>query len=519
MMIKLGLFVLHIITFSSFLFSIKSSSNSGDINWWCNKTPFPEPCKYYLGEQVMDTSPIQKYDFLHLLIQVAMEESLDALNYIKWLGQKCRNKRQKAAWTDCFKLYESTIFQLNQTLDNSTKYTDFDVQTWLSSALTNLDTCHNGFIEIGITKNIFPLVFNNVSLLISNCLAINNATADQQAYQDGFPSWVPSGDQRLLQSERQKPDLVVSQNGSGDFRTIKEALHASVNRTHCGRFIIHVRKGIYHECIDVSLNMKNIMLVGDGWRSTIVTGNRSNGGGFSTFDSATVSVVGDGFIARGITFRNTAGPKNGQAVSLISRSDRSVFYRCSFEGYQDTLCVHSQRQFYTKCHVFGTVDFIFGNAAVVFQNCYIHGRRPLHGNQIVITAQSRSDPNQNTGISIHRCSVTPAEDQNPMIRPFVAYLGRPWRDYARVVYLRSYLDGFVPPEGWSQWGGRKENLGTLYYGEYGNYGPGSSTNGRVKWRGYHDIVNKTEAEKFSVAKLIGGESWLPDAGVPFRLDL
>ncbi|XP_057489390.1 pectinesterase 2-like [Actinidia eriantha] len=306
--------------------------------------------------------------------------------------------------------------------------------------------------------------------------------ADQQAYRDGFPSWLSSDDRSLLQ------------------------------------FITHVEKGIYRECIEVSLDMKNIMLVGDGWRSTIITGNRSHGGGFSTFDSAT-AVVGDRFIACGITFCNTAGPQDGQAVAFISRSDRSVFYSCSFEGYQDTLCVHSQRQFYGKCHVFGTVDFIFGNVAVVLQNSYIHGRRPLHGHQVVITAQSRSDPNQNTEISIHRCSITPAEDINPMVRPFGAYLGRPWHDYARVVYLRSYLDGFVPPVGWSQWGNRMENLGTLYYGEYGNYGPGSSTNGTVKWSDYHDIVNKTQVEKFSVAKLIGGESWLLDAGVPFSLDL
>lgn len=106
-----------------------------------------------------------------------------------------------------------------------------------------------------------------------------------------------------------------------------------------------------------------------------------------------------------------------------------------------------------------------------------------------------------------------------MARPFVAYLGRPWRDYARVVYMRSYLDGFVPGVGWSQWGNETGNLGTLYYGEYGNFGPGSSTEERVKWSGYHDIRNKTEAEEFGVGKLIRGELWLPEAGVPFIPDV
>ncbi|KAL7001677.1 pectinesterase [Sarracenia purpurea var. burkii] len=365
---------------------------------------------------------------------------------------------------------------------------------------------------------------SNVSLLISNGLAINAgaaATEPETQEEEGFPGWVSSGDRRLLLRELPNPDLVVAKDGSGDFCTIREALDEYANRRSSGgRFVIYLKSGVYNEYIEVGLKMKNIMVIGDGWRTTVVTGNRSHGGGFSTFDSATVSVVGDGFIARGITFRNTAGPENGQAVALISRSDRSVFYRCSFEGYQDTLCVHSQRQFYAKSHVFGTVDFIFGNAAVVFQNCFIHGRRPLHGNQIVITAQSRSDPNQNTGISIHGCIVVPAPNHNQTrFRPFVAYLGRPWRDYARVVYLKTYLDRFVPPMGWSPWGNRTENLGTLYYGEYRNYGPGASTEGRVKWSGYHDITNVTEAEKFCVGELIGGQSWLPDAGVPFNPDL
>ncbi|KAJ6338026.1 hypothetical protein OIU76_007658 [Salix suchowensis] len=121
------------------------------------------------------------------------------------------------------------------------------------------------------------------------------------------------------------------------------------------------------------------------------------------------AVVGDNFIARDMTFRNTAGANNHQAVALRSGSDFSVFYKCSFEGYQDTLYVHSQRQFYRECDIYGTVDFIFGNAAVVFQNCNIYARNPPNKTN-TITAQGRTDPNQNTGISIHNCRVTAASD-------------------------------------------------------------------------------------------------------------
>jgi len=98
------------------------------------------------------------------------------------------------------------------------------------------------------------------------------------------------------------------------------------------------------------------------------------------------AVVGDGFIARDITVQNTAGAANHQAVALRSGSDLSVFYRCSFEGYQDTLYVHSERQFYRECDIYGTVDFIFGNAAVVIQNCNIYPRYPPNKTN-TITAQ------------------------------------------------------------------------------------------------------------------------------------
>lgn len=225
-------------------------------------------------------------------------------------------------------------------------------------------------------------------------------------------------------------------------------------------------------------------------------------------------VTGEAFVARDITFRNTAGPQNYQAVALRSSSDHSVFYRCSFEGYQDTLFVHSQRQFYKECYIYGTVDFIFGNAAVVFQNCMIYARKPLRGQQNVVTAQGRTDPNQNTGISIHNSRVMAASDLRPVLSSVKTYLGRPWKQYSRTVYLRTYLDSLVDPAGWLAWDGNFA-LNTLYFGEYMNLGPGSSTRRRVKWGGYRVMTRATEASRFSVANFIAGRSWLPATTVPY----
>ncbi|KAI8005847.1 putative pectinesterase/pectinesterase inhibitor 60 [Camellia lanceoleosa] len=158
-------------------------------------------------------------------------------------------------------------------------------------------------------------------------------------------------------------------------------------------------------------------------------------------------VDGVGFIARGITFRNTAGPQGGQAVALRSASDLSVFYSCGIEGYQDTLFVPAQRQFFKFCYIYGTIDFIFGNAAVVFQNCIISVRKPLQGQENVITAQGRYDPFQNTGISIHNSVVMAAPDLSPVVRSFNTYLGRPWEQYSRTIFLKTYLGSLVNPNG------------------------------------------------------------------------
>lgn len=225
------------------------------------------------------------------------------------------------------------------------------------------------------------------------------------------------------------------------------------------------------------------------------------------------------FMARGITFRNTAGAQKGQAVALRSASDLSVFYQCSIQGYQDTLFVLSQRQFYKQCYIYGTIDFIFGNAAVVFQSCMVYARLPVHGQANIITAQGRNDPYQNTGISLHSCRILAAPDLLPSISSVETYLGRPWMPYSRTVYLKSYLGALVAPLGWSTWDGSNYALNTLYYGEYKNFGPGASTAKRVKWKGYHVITNASEASRFTVGTFIAGKAWLPATSVPFTAGL
>ena len=202
-----------------------------------------------------------------------------------------------------------------------------------------------------------------------------------------------------------------------------------------------------------------------------------------------------------------------QAAALRSGGDLSTFYSCSFEGYQDTLYTHSLRQFYRECDIYGTIDFILGNAAVVLQNCNIYARLPMIGQYNVITAQGRTDPNQNTGISIHNCTFRAADELASSNRTLPTYLGRPWKEYSRTVVMQSFLDGLINPAGWQIWNGDFA-LSTLYYAEYDNRGPGSNTANRVTWPGYH-AINATDAANFTVSNFLLGDQWLPRTGVPY----
>lgn len=526
-MAVVGVHFFAFIVFASLFVSPAISSrhsSTSEIQSWCEQTPYPKPCEYFLSHNPNKYgSPIikGKPDFLKMSLHLALDRAMHAQTNTYSLGSKCRNEREKFAWADCLELYEYTILKINNTVDPYTKCSTVDAQTWLSTALTNLETCRQGFEELGVTDYVMPLMSNNVSYLISNILALNkdySSNVDKPAYsKEGFPSWVSPGDRKLLQSSTPKPNVVVAQDGSGNFKTVSAAVAAAATRAGNGRYVIYVKAGTYNENVEIGNKLKNIMLLGDGIGKTIITGSRSVGGGSTTFKSATVAAVGDGFMARGITFRNTAGAKNHQAVAFRSGSDLSVFYQCSFEGYQDTLYVHSQRQFYRECDIYGTVDFIFGNAAVVFQNCNIYARNPPNKTN-TLTAQGRTDPNQNTGIIIHNSRVTAASDLKPVQSSVKTYLGRPWKQYSRTVFMKTFLDSLINPAGWMPWSGDFA-LATLYYGEYQNTGPGSSTANRVKWGGYRVITSATEASKFAPGNFIAANSWLPATNVPFTATL
>ncbi|XP_042453877.1 pectinesterase-like [Zingiber officinale] len=457
-------------------------------------------------------------------IKSTLEQISKLTSLVSSFSRHVGSGRLSFAVDDCLELLDLSFDELTWTLSVGGKGQPSDLHSWMSAALGNQDTCKESLSDAGAGRFIARLVFSGldrVTSLVSDGLReIAGAGGKQRRLMGpGIPDWVSAQDKRLLLAgQQQAADVVVAQDGTGNYTTVAAAVEAAP--TESGRrYVIYVTKGVYRENVEIKKRKWNLMLIGDGMGQTVISSNRSFVDGWTTYRSATLAVTGKGFICRDLTVENTAGQVKHQAVALRSDSDLSVFYRCEFAGYQDTLYAHSLRQFFRDCYISGTVDFIFGNAAAVFQNSQIISRRPLQEQKNTITAQGRKDPNQNTGFSFHLCNVSAAADLVwAGTNSTATYLGRPWKQYSRAVFMESYIGPVIREEGWLPWAGDFA-IETLFYGEYMNTGPGSGLAGRVKWPGFHAMRDKVEAANFTVAEFIDGNLWIPATGVKYTAGL
>lgn len=544
-------FRLGFIFFTFFLLSAKPavSSTSQDLNLsnvksLCQSTPYPDVCFDSLKLSVsIDICPETTCYAVQTLKNAVAEADKVQTLLLSITGITIIEK-QKGAIQDCKDLHQITLSSLQKSISrvqSSKSQKIEDAKAFLSAALTNKNTCLEGLESAsGILKNTLINSLQNLHKIVTNGLSIISKLPTSQqnhtnrhlldltpttksrslAKRRHFPKWLSRKSRRILQSSDDEygPNdvLTVAQDGSGNFTTITDAINFAPNNSD-DRIIIYVREGTYHEYVDIPNYKTNIVLLGYGSDVTVVTGSRSVGDGWTTFRSGTVAVSGEGFLARDIAFENTAGPAKHQAVALRVNADFSALYRCVIRGYQDTLYVHSFRQFYRECDILGTVDFIFGNAAAVFQASNIISQLPMAGQFTVITAQSRETEDENTGISIQNCSILATNDLYNSKSSFKSYLGRPWRTYSRTVYIDSFMDDFIDPSGWKEWSGT-DGLDTLYYGEYNNNGLGSGTDDRVTWKGYH-VMDYYDATNFTVSPLIAGDEWLDSTAFPYDSDI
>ncbi|XP_047947492.1 pectinesterase [Salvia hispanica] len=508
----------------------------------CNSTPHRNLCLSVLSAFRLSPSP-NPQTYAKFSINQCLNHSRKLSNSIADFaaGKLLLSDPEIAALSDCRQLQELSAEYLElisgelagSAAANLSDAVVSRVQSLLSAVVTNQETCYDGLAEAGSAIGGALLAdvgaVYSVSLgLVTHALGRGRRSGAVSGRRGAVElDWARSEffemihmpnkgrilDELWEQGIQANATVTVSPYGGANFTSIGDAVASAPNNSvvEDGYFVIYAKQGYYQEYVVVPRHKKNIMLIGDGINTTVITGNRSVVDGWTTFNSATFIVYGERFVAMGISFENTAGPEKHQAVAVRNSADISTFYRCSMAGYQDTLYAHSLRQFYRECDISGTVDFIFGNAAAIFQSCRLYGRTPLPNQKVAFTAQGRSDPNQNTGISIHNCTVVGEAEAD------ASFLGRPWKQYSRTVYMESYIGEMINPVGWLEWNDTT-GLDTLYYGEYQNYGPGSGTSMRVNWPGY-TIMNATQALNFTVFNFTMGDTWLPSTNIPFNAGL
>lgn len=286
---------------------------------------------------------------------------------------------------------------------------------------------------------------------------------------------------------------VVAQDGSGNFTSIQEAINASKSFPY-QRKTIFVKNGIYHEKIKVHEWNPNLSIIGESKENTIITYddyfNKVNLGINSTFYTYTLLVEGDHFIAQNLTIKNAAG-EVGQAVALALNANNVIISNCAILGNQDTLYVtgKNKKQYLSHCYIEGTTDFIFGAATVLFENCIVHSLK-----NSFITAASTAQ-GTDFGFVFKHCKLTASANVNSV------YLGRPWRIFAKTVFIECDLGKHILPEGWNNWS-KTDAESNSFYGEFNCKGEGAKTDKRVSWSRQ---LKQSEARKYTIDSVLGAE--------------
>uniref|UniRef100_A0A7N2LYQ5 pectinesterase n=1 Tax=Quercus lobata TaxID=97700 RepID=A0A7N2LYQ5_QUELO len=470
-------------------------------------TRFPDLCVSSLSNSKQlppNPTPLQLiYSSLSVTSEIARTVQSKVNDII---NSAAGDQNRTRASNNCLEALKSSLYRISITTNDALPRGNLkSARTWMSASLLHHTDCASALTRVNDTK----LVTKTLSLVDSLINITSNALSLLFSYDhfgNNTASWIPP------RTERDGFWGPVKKSGIAGFKGgVPENLK------------VDVTAGVYEEIVRVPLEKKNVVFLGDGIGKTVITGSLYVGlPGISTSSSATVAVLGDGFMASGITFQNTAGVdkdnQSHQAVAFKLSSDFSVIENCEFLGNQDTLFAQTLRQFYKSCRIVGIVDFVFGNAAAFFQDCQIivkpRQAAPEKGEKNYMTAHGRTDPAQTTGYVFYNCLINGTEEYMKLYhgasKPEIHsnFLGRPWKEYARTVYIQSSLQELVSPQGWLPWNTDDFALKTLYFGEFQNSGPGFTPPRRVNWS---NQIPAEQVQTYSVENFIQGDLWIPSS--------
>ncbi|KAL5712065.1 pectinesterase [Ranunculus cassubicifolius] len=374
------------------------------------------------------------------------------------------------------------------------------LMAFISTQLINLEPTSFKYIA----DNLGTITFSSPSIL--PVLPFNIFRRHQRPHHeetkisicDSFPHDIPPPDTSNISY------LCVDKNGCCNFTSVQSAVDA-VGNFSIKRTIIWINNGIYFEKIIVPRIKPNITFQGQGLETTAIIWNDTANSSHGTFYSGSVQVFSNNFIAKNISFMNVApmpapGAVGAQAVAIRISGDQAAFWGCGFFGSQDTLHDDRGRHYFRDCFIQGSIDFIFGDARSLYENCQLNsiatpvpaGVKNING---ALTAHGRATGDENTGYSFVNCNVGGTGR---------VWLGRAWRPFSRVVFAYTSFTDIIAPEGWNDFNDPARDQ-TIFYGEYRCTGGGANVTLRAP---YVQILNDTQASPFLNTSYIDGDQWL-----------
>ncbi|URE03930.1 pectinesterase [Musa troglodytarum] len=339
------------------------SSSQKNIKDFCHPTDYPETCESTLSAAAGNSTDPK--ELVNLAFQITIDKINEAFNHSTVLSEAAKDPRTSDALENCRELLDYAIDDLRGSIDRLDgfslikldKFLD-DLKVWISATITYQETCLDGFentttnaaesmrkalnSSAEMTSNVLAIVTN-----LDNTLDSLNLGISRKLLAEEYPSWVSLGKRRLLQLSpaELKPSVTVAQDGTGDVKTINDAL-LRVPKKSNDTFVIYIKEGVYKEKVQVNRSLTNVIMVGDGTNKTKITGSLNYIDGTATFKTATVAVIGDGFIGKDLWIENSAGAAKHQAVALRVQSDKSeklpTFLGRPWKEFSRTFVLQSQ---------------------------------------------------------------------------------------------------------------------------------------------------------------------------------